>query len=297
MKTTKKPLSLFLAMLLLITTILTLSACDNNPETCRHDWGTPTCLEPAQCHKCDTYKADGGLGNHNYQLATCREPAKCIYCNQYKNDNLGTHQFSEETGYCYYCGLPRNPCANGHTEGDWVATKKATLTNKGTEELFCKVCNELLDSRTIQKKLPQVVDDYFNFTDDELIDWLNDISTANIYHTDLGIFGKDSSNTSYKIVMSDGETGALLLNHGDNGKNGNVQAIMVYFDNTTTADAMATYIGGKIDTTFDPYDAAYNLVSDKSYTAANMTVFELELDDDFIVTVLAPAKYVEDLLG
>ena len=72
---------------------------------------------------------------------------------------------------------------------------------------------------------------------------------------------------------------------------------MVYFDNTTTADAMTTYIGGKIDTTFDPYDAAYNLVSDKSYTAANMTVFELELDDDFIVTVLAPAKYVEDLLG
>ena len=55
-----------ITLLLIITSMLTFSACDNNPETCTHDWEAPTCINPAQCYKCDTYKTDGILGNHNY---------------------------------------------------------------------------------------------------------------------------------------------------------------------------------------------------------------------------------------
>ncbi len=285
-----------LTTLLIIATVFAISSCRNNPDTCTHDWGAPTCLEPAQCYKCDTYKADGILGNHNYSAATCREPAKCIYCNQYKDDKLGIHEFSSETGYCYYCGISRdnsnNTCVNGHTEEKWIITKNPTLISNGIEELKCGVCNKSLDSRTVQKKLPQVESDHFNFTDKEFIEWFNNKDGSYIIsNTELGEYGNDSPFTSYKITFSDGKTGTIMLSHGevDNiiDKDGYITGIYVEGD-TSYAAATVVWIGKEINSKFDIDDAINNLLSDKSYISAQMYCNYIDFSDGTAIAYLEP---------
>ena len=97
--------------------------------------------------------------------------------------------------------------------------------------------------------------------------------------------------------MQNGDTGVLLLNHGDNGKNGNIQAIMIYFEDNTVSAALGIWLGNKIDSNFDSDDAGYNWAYNKSYTAAKMTGVSFELDDDFEIYLLAPSEYVADLLS
>ncbi len=125
MKKINRPFTLVL--LIIIANIFVLSSCNiinsstddssNNPNynpidypsnnSCIHDWEPPTCLEPAQCSKCDAYKTDGKLGNHAWRHATCQEPAFCYYCYEQKDNNLGTHKFLDD-GYCVYCGIARD---------------------------------------------------------------------------------------------------------------------------------------------------------------------------------------------
>ena len=296
----KLVISLILTMLLIAITVFTLSSCYNNPDTCTHDWGAPTCLEPAQCYKCDTYKTDGKLGNHNYSAATCREPAKCINCYEYKDDKLGTHDFSPETGYCYYCGISRdnssnnaNACTNGHTEGNWNTTKDPTLISVGTEELVCSVCGKLLDARTIQKKSPQVEDDHFNFTDKEFIEWFNSKEDSyTISNIELDEYGDDSPFTSYKITFSDGEKGTIMLSHGENenktiDKNSYITGIYVDGDMSSAA-ATVVWIGKEINSKFDANDAVDTLLSDEAYISANMYCNVIEFPDDTAIACLEP---------
>lgn len=291
---------LFLFIFLLLTSILIFTSCilfPTDPATCTHDWGAPTCLEPAQCNKCDTYKTDGKLGNHNYSAATCREPAECVNCHEYKDDNLGTHKFSPETGYCYHCGISRdssnNTCANGHTEGNWTITKNSTLISNGTEELLCSVCGKSLDSRTVHKKSPEVKDDHFNFTDQEFIEWFNNKDDSYIIsNTELGEYGADSPFTSYKITFSDGKIGTIMLSHGDVGdgtidKSGYITGI--YVDGyMSSAAATVVWIGTKINSKFDSNDAVDTLLSDKAYIAANMYCNVIEFSDDTAIAYLEP---------
>lgn len=239
--------------------------------SCKHEWAAATCTEPQTCTLCGDTKGKS-LG-HDFINATCTSPKTCKICQTTEGEAIG------------------------HIESDWITTKTPTLISKGVEELKCATCGEQLNSRTTQKKTPCVVNDYFNFTDDELIDWINDISTTYVNHIDLGIFDEDSSNTSYRITLSDGDTGVLILNHGDNGKDGNIQAIMIYFDDNSASGALGIWLGNKIDSNFDTDDAVYKFVYNKSYTAANMTGVSLELDDDFEVYLLAPSEYVVDLLS
>ena len=286
-------------ILLIIASTFVMVSCSENPDNCTHSWGAPTCLEPAQCYKCDTYKPDGKLGNHNYSAATCREPAKCIYCYQYKDDNLGTHEFSIETGYCYYCGISRdnsnntnNACENGHTDGEWTITKSSTLISNGTEELLCSVCGKLLDSRVIQKKSPQVEGDHFNFTDQEFIEWFNKNDSYKINNAELGEYGDDSPFTSYKITFSDGEIGTIMLSHGDVNddiidKSGYITGIYVeaYISNSA---ATVIWIGKEINSKFDYNDAINKLLADKSYISANMCCNLIEFTDDIAIAYLEP---------
>lgn len=161
---------LIILVLLFITSLFTLCSCGVNPDNCVHDWGSPTCLEPAQCWKCDAYKPDGKLGNHNYDAATCREPAKCNYCYQYKDDNLGSHYFASD-GYCKYCGISRdssnntnntNNTSNSNDEND--SNNNCKNGHKGSEssewnvdydnatnvlEYRCTICEEMIEIQSM----------------------------------------------------------------------------------------------------------------------------------------------------
>ena len=43
-----------------------------------HDWSTPTCVNPAQCYKCDAYK-DDKLGQHSFWTDSDGFN-ECVYC-------------------------------------------------------------------------------------------------------------------------------------------------------------------------------------------------------------------------
>ena len=287
-----------------------------------HDWFPATCVEPAQCWKCDKYK-DDVLGNHHWIQATCTEPKHCSICYLEDGEPLG-HAWQEPTctvpstcllcsetygevlehnwldatcevpKTCKLCGATEGDVTE-HIKGDWAITKEATLTEEGSEELLCSVCGETLDSRNIDEKSPEVDGTSFNFTDDEFIDWMNDTTNSYVGYSDLSD-GDMGDNTLYRIEFDD-EVGGIILNHGDNGKYGNVCAIMVWYDDWSTSAAIAAYIGGEIDSSFSTEDAIYPLIDGDSYTKGDLTVMLIELDDDFVVATLAPNEFFEDILS
>lgn len=287
-----------------------------------HDWLSATCVEPAQCWKCDRYK-DDVLGNHHWVQATCTEPKHCSYCYLENGESLGhdwqdatcempksclvceqtsgvtlEHSWKEATceapKTCELCGATEGSTTE-HIEDDWVTTQEATLTEEGSEELLCSVCGDTLDSRDIDEKSPEVDGKSFNFTDEEFIDWMNDTTNSYVGYSDLSD-GDMGDNTLYRIEF-DGEVGGIILNHGDNGKYGNVCAIMVWFDEWSTSAAIAAYIGGEIDSDFSTDDALYLLIYGDSYTKGDLTTMLLDLDDNFVVATLAPNEFFEDILS
>lgn len=261
----KKFTSLLVIMLLILTMTITLSSCDTNSIfTIR----IPTNNNPNN----SPIPTNNNISTHEHQWeeATCTEPKQCKTCNE--TDGKPT----------------------GHTESEWTLTQEATLVNEGIEKLYCSKCKEVIDNRSVAKKVPQVKNTHFNFTDKELIDWINDISTVYVSYTELGLDGLSSANTSYRVTMSDGEKGAFILNHDDSG---NICAIMVYFDDWQNAAALAIWTGEKIDSDFSSDDAFYPIANDESYTAASMTVMRLNLDVDFEVTVLAPTDFFDSILS
>lgn len=242
-------------VLTLVALIFCLTAC-----SCEHEWMEATCKNARTCSLCG--EQEGELAEHKWIEATCSNPKKC-----------------------FKCGLEEGEVAE-HSEGEWVLTEEATLTEKGKEELSCFVCGEFFDTRSVDKKTPIVNGDSFNFTDYELIDWLNEIANFEVGYTDKGDY--DNGNTLYVITFNE-ERGGLLLNHDDDG---NVRAIMVAaFDEWEISVAIAAWIGEQIDSSFVAEDSYEPIVNGESYTKANMTL----VDVDEIV-VLCPSEYLAEIL-
>lgn len=206
---------------------------------------------------------------HEWIDATCTESKTCSVCGETDGEALG------------------------HTKGDWTLTQEATLVEVGVEEILCSVCGESLDSRGTERKNPRVDGTSFNFKDEEFIDWINDLSKASVSYTEFDL-GMGSANTAYQVTMPEGDKGALILNHESDEK---ISAIMCYFEDYTNAAALTIWIGTKIDSDFSSDDAMEPVANNQSYTAAEMTVTRLNLDDDFEVALLAPTDLLNDILN
>ena len=152
--------------------------------------------------------------SHEWAAATCENPKTCNICGETEGSALG------------------------HTDGEWILTEEATLVDVGVEELICTRCNESLDSRGTERKNAKVTGKTFNFTDEELIEWIEDFSTAEIDSEELDLL--EGNNTSYRVTTTDGDVGALLLNHSHGDE---ISGIMVYFEEYETASALAVLIG------------------------------------------------------
>lgn len=259
-----------------------------------HSWSRPTCTEPAKCIYCGKNKGNT-LGKHKWKKANCTTPKTCRHCDKTEGEPLG-HDWTEATctedSICKICAEVGEK-ATGHIEGSWTETKEATLVDVGVEEILCTVCSESLNSRSTEKKKPQVVGSSFNFKDSEFIDWLEDNSTLMVGSKQTL---NSTMNTAYLLTNSDGKTGALLLNHGDNGLYGNICSIMIYFDNSTYSVATIAYIGEELDSSFVKEDAALKLSYDQSYTKASMTTMMLDVQGMSTAT-LAPTEFFYEILS
>lgn len=234
---------------------------------CDHEWEEATCTQPRTCWICE--ETEGEPLGHAWQEASCTQPKTCEVCGDTEGDILA------------------------HTEGDWTLTEEATLSDVGVEELLCTECGESLDSRGTERKNAKVEGKSFNFEDEEFIEWINDIGNITVESKDLELMGSSAGNTSFRIILSDGDKGAFIFHHSDSG---NIDAIMVYFEEWTNASAVAAWVGEKIDADFSTDSASIPLANGKTYTSAGMSVSRLELDTDFEVSILAPTDFLLELL-
>lgn len=208
--------------------------------------------------------------NHDWKAATCMEPETCRKCGKVRGE------------------------ISSHTEGEWVVAKAPTLTEKGAEELLCSLCGNAVDNREIDAKIPKTDGECFNFTDEEFIDWVNDTFD---YHVEALDFSDDDDvNTKYYTQFED-ETGIFSFNHGEYGKDGNVHAIIVYFDEWTTAAAVAAIIGDRMDSKFSADEAIYPLVLTGFYTGGDLTEVIIDIDDDSKAAILAPRDVVQEIIS
>lgn len=265
-------------------------------EPVGHTWKDATCIAPQTCSACG--ETTGEALEHHWEDATCVTPKTCSSCNTTEGSPLG-HNWQDATctepQTCKLCGETQGE-ASGHTGGPWTLSAEPTLVDRGVETLYCSVCNASLESRETEKKDAKVDGTSFNFTDQELIAWVNDFSTASVGSVEMNIFD-GTANTSYTIMFSDGEVGAFILSHGNNGVDGNICGIMVYCENTARAGALAALIGEEIDPKFSTNASITKLAANESYTAANMSIMQINLDDNFPVHLLAPFEYIIELLS
>lgn len=282
-------LAIIALVILFVVLISTHIICIN------HDWDVPTCIEPAKCTYCGKYK-DNTLGNHKWVDATCTNAKTCSECNLKDGEPLG-HTWQEATcttsKTCLQCGSNTGKPSE-HIEDEWIVTQEATLVDEGTEKIYCSFCGVFLDSRSIDKKYPEVDGKSFNFTDEEFIDWIENISALEFTLMDTG-----EQNTTYAIKNTNNDkTGVLILNHKKYDVNGEICLIAMYmFDDNTAAMAIVTYIGEEIDSAFSSDDAFTKLYYDSTYIKAGMTSTMLELMDDMDFAVLTPTAYLEYILS
>lgn len=275
--------SLFvITITLFISFILTGCKCD-------HIWQEATCSTPKTCSACG--ETEGEVNSHDWASATCKQPKNCKLCGTTEGEPI-EHIWEDATctapKTCYQCGETEGR-ALGHN-AVWVITEAPTITDDGLEEYICSICDETLIEQKIAKKSAEVAGTSFNFTDDEFIDWINDISSMSVSYTDLSD-GDYGDNTLYRCTF-DGEVGGFYLNHGDNGKYGNICAIMVWFDDYMDSLPIAAWIGEKINPAFSYDDACNKVLAGSSYTNADMTIMEV---DGFMV--LAPSEFFAELLS
>lgn len=299
----KKLTTLIISVLFFATISSSLTSC-----LCKHEWNDATCTTPKTCSLCN--ETEGEPLGHEFEEATCILPEVCSICNAENGEALGhtiivdaaveptcTENGLTEGSHCEVCNeiiISQNDVEKlEHTVGEWELTDEATLTDNGTETMYCTVCGDFIDSRDIDKKTPNVIGSSFNFTDDEFIDWIEEISYLEVGRRQP----LDSDmNTAYLMTNANGDTGVLLLNHGSNGLRGSVCGIMVYFDSPTDAMATVAWIGEKINSNFVKEDAARMLSSNKSYTSASMTIMELDIGG-MSTTALAPSEFFVELLA
>ena len=119
-------------------------------------------------------------GQHDYQVtdstdATCTEKGSvtytCSVCGDFYTEETDMLEHSYEVveqkdatctedGYkkyeCSICGdsYEETVKATGHDEGEWETTKEASMFGKGSRELRCAVCGEVLDTQPIPQTCP-----------------------------------------------------------------------------------------------------------------------------------------------
>lgn len=261
------------SIMLLLVVITTLYGCKHE-----HQWEQADCVNPAKCADCGA--TDGKALGHEWNDATCTSAKKCQICKKTKGDPLG-HEWEEAT-----CKAPKTCSVCGEQEGKplehegrWITLQEATMTQKGSEELLCVNCADLLDTRETDMKLPGIEDGYFNFASDaEFIQWFNSTPyKITIDDTECGEtlgFSADGY-TAYFIKRDEADGyGLILLRHENNKTDGRISSIVVWYgDDAVATAAIVMVIGYAINKDFSPENASVIFMQGDNYSGGGMRMF------------------------
>lgn len=200
----------FVALILALSMVFALCACGHE-----HTWAEATCTEPKTCTGCG--ETEGEPLGHKWKDATCTDPKTCTVCGATEGEALG-HKWKDATctepKTCTVCGAKEGN-ALGHQAGSWQTVREASLISGGKEQKTCKVCGEVVDTRTTDKKKISYSGGKFNFTEDELIEYL-----------------KDSYNSKYSFYYTGSTTDPFGGSPYGISQSGNLEAVISVITNS-----------------------------------------------------------------
>ena len=224
-----------------------------------HNFKLISCEEGKECQRCGLI--DTSELGHKWKEASCYNPKTCTICGQKEGEKIG-HIWKEATctnrKICKVCGA-KGGVALGHIEGEIKITKESTLTQSGEENVYCSRCNEVIKTNTIVKKTPQVEGQSFNFTNGELVEYIN-YRLANGYSLDttpIDVDGTYAYAFRYNGVY---DNATLVLSKNNTEK---TSVIMILGDSEYATSYAAT-VGAYICNLSDPTDIVLKLYSSAS---------------------------------
>ena len=267
------------ALALALSMVFALCACGHehtwkeatctDPKTCTecgemegealgHTWVESTCTEPKTCSVCG--ETEGEASGHKAEEATCTEPAVCSVCGETVMDALG-HKWEKATcsepKTCSRCGETEGE-ALGHQEEEWKTTKDASILQEGEEQLSCKRCGEILETRTISKLAIEYKNGVYNFTKEEFVDFFRGFIASSVIIRDTGevdpFGGRSYSISKYGELIA-------LISIKENSA-GEVTAVMFWGEDYAPASLAAIALSAMCG--FDPTDKAEEIIDSMS---------------------------------
>ena len=262
-------------------------------KTRPHKWQEATCMEPKSCRNCGETK--GKAEGHDWESATCIAPKTCAVCGETKGKK-GEHDWQDATctepRTCKACGISEGKTA-AHVTGEWEVLEAPTLESTGMDALYCTECGEMVDDRITNKKIPAVVGKSFNFNDKEFLEFLSDMTLVKSIDDSRTV---SDGTTAYDFVQYDGVECYLILDHGNEGEDGNIYAICVNCEDPASAAVAVADIGQEMNMEFSADDAIAALATDRVYSKAQMSVLMTEEDDGTYTAMLLPSSYLAEII-
>ena len=169
----------------------------------------------------------GLFHNHTWADATCTEPKTCTVCKAKEGDPLG-HDWADATctspKTCKRCGETEGS-ALGHINGEWQTVTAPTLSDEGKEERKCTVCGQIVDTRAIPTKEIKYSSGAFNFSKEEILQFLQSNFSSNTGVQEEGYI--DTFGDCYSVwdIKENSMWGIIAF---PENRNGNVTSVKVF---------------------------------------------------------------------
>lgn len=229
----------------------------------------------------------GLLHKHVWVDATCTEPKTCSVCGETEGEALG-HEWIEATctepKTCKRCGA-KDGAALGHLNGQWQTVTEPTLSKQGKEDLICAVCRQVIDTRAIPTKEIKFSHNEFNFSREELMEYLSAGFTSNTGVQEEG-FISEGFGYGYSIWDIEENSAWGFISVPEN-ENGNARSVII-FGNAKSFFLMEAVLGQMTERSLDDQTVLDSLVEYNSYTAGNLRVLS-DIDDDFAIFTIVGA--------
>lgn len=154
----KKMLVILMALCLMLTLVVCVSAAERDCATDGHDFARATCVLPKTCQACGA--TEGAPAGHKWNAATCDTPATCKICAATSGEARGhvlLPATCEEPVRCTQCDYTEGK-ATGHVYTDNCdvvcnvcdATRRVTHHVDENADLACDYCAASLDPGALQ---------------------------------------------------------------------------------------------------------------------------------------------------
>ena len=197
------------------------------------------------------------------------------------------HQSTEATcttpEYCTICGETRGH-PKGHVEGDWQIVSLPTLNESGINQKKCIVCEDVIATEYTEKTA-EVTDTGFNFTEEEVIEFINSNLANNYNITEYSVYDDRNMHLLFK-----GDEFQDLAIYFELDNDNNVKSISTISDKQVDSTAfiwlIASTVFPDVIDTHDETIASFFLTN--GYYDAGDFVLGYQVKDGTTISIMEP---------